>query len=382
MRRVLAWAPILLGLLFLLSLAYVGRARALRGQNDFVAFYTASKLVSTPDLYSRPANLALVKETLGFNLETVVYIRPPFYAAILKPLSYLPYLSAYAVFTALTFSSILFFVIRFARDCPPLPVFASLSIPFLSVLLNGQDTPFLLALLGLAILEQRKGRDFSAGLLLSLCSIKFHLFLFLPLLWVLKRRWKNLQGASAGAAGLWAISIAVAGWEALPRYIAVLRDPWINADPGTMPNLHGLAATLGGGLSLEVAFGAIVVAAFLWMTQNSDNYEMLFATCLVCGLLLSFHSGIADCVLLYPVFCLTLQNTQHVPARVASALVLSPVPFALALAGAPYSSALPFSLLCLLGLLCLSQRRSEMQQPQAAQATATLAPHPKAVQTA
>jgi hypothetical protein len=381
MKRILAWAPILVGLLFLLSLAYVGRSRALRGENDFVAFYTAAQLAGTPDLYSRPVNLAMVKSILGFNLETVVYIRPPFYAAILKPLSYLPYLSAYAIFTALTLSSILFFVIRFSRDCPPLPVFAAMSIPFLSVLLNGQDTPFLLGLLGVVILLERKGRHFAAGLVLSLCAIKFHLFLLVPLLWVLKRRWRNLQGATLGTVGLLALGFGVAGWDALPRYFAVLRDPWINADPGTMPNLHGLAAslaaTLGGGLPLELALAATVFAAFVWMTSQTSNYEILFATCLVCGLLLSFHSGIADCVLLYPVFCLILHSSQDVPLRAASALLLTPIPYVLALAGAPYSSALPLSLLCLLGLLCFSQLK-----PQAATATTAPVRPPKAAQTA
>jgi len=357
MKRFLRWAPVLAGLLFLVLIASLERKRALNGQNDFVAFYTAAKLAGTPHLYSRQVNLDTVKSILGFNLETVVYIRPPFYAALLKPLSFFPYLTAYAIFSLLTLLSILFFVIRFAKQCPDLAVFASISIPFLSVVLNGQDTPFLLAFLGISMLLQKKGKDFSAGLVLSLCAIKFHLFLFLPILWVLKKKWRTLGGAVSGAAALFVIGIAIAGFASIGQYIALLRDPFINSTPANMPNLHGLASTLGGDIRLEVGFAAAVIFAFLWLCSKTEDYDLLFAAALVCGLLLSFHSGIADCVLLYPVFVLVLRVSQSIPLRVATALILSPVPFLTALAGAPYSSVLPLGLLTVLGLICLSALR-------------------------
>lgn len=91
MNRILRWTPLVLGALFLLSLAYLQRERALKGQNDFAQLYTAAKLVGTPDLYSRQANLATIQAIHGFTMETVVYTRPPFYAALLKPLAAFPY---------------------------------------------------------------------------------------------------------------------------------------------------------------------------------------------------------------------------------------------------------------------------------------------------
>ena len=132
MNRVLHWAPVGLGVMFLLSLVYMQRERTFKGQNDFVQLYTAAKLAGTPDLYSRAANLATIQGILGFTMDGVEVTRPPFYAALLKPLAVFPYRVAYAVFSLATFSSLLWFVIRFSKECSALPFFVAISIPLLS----------------------------------------------------------------------------------------------------------------------------------------------------------------------------------------------------------------------------------------------------------
>src|ERR1700722_18889578 len=201
------WCPVALGLVFLLSLGYLQRERALKGQNDFAQLYAGAKLAGTADLYSRAANLAVIKSIQGFTMETVVYTRPPFYAALLRPLAALPYRVAYGVFSLATLASILWFVIRFSKECPSLPFFAAISIPLLTALCNGQDTPFLLVIIGAAILLFRRNRDFAAGLVLSLCALKFHLFLFLALLLVMKKRWRTIQGGACGLVVLALLSL-------------------------------------------------------------------------------------------------------------------------------------------------------------------------------
>jgi hypothetical protein len=360
-KRALHWSPVALGILFLLSLAWLQRERTLAGQNDFVQLYAAAKLVGTPDLYSRPANLAAIHSTLGLTMDTVVYTRPPFYAALLKPLAAFPYRTAYAIFSLATLASILWFVIRFSKECPALPFFAAIGIPLVSALCSGQDTPFLLVILGVAILLTRRGRDFAAGLALSLCAIKFHLFLFLPLLLLLKKRWRILGGGACGTILLTALGVLVAGPDSLRQYVKVLRDPWINPSATVMPNLHGLVATLHGDTWLELLLAAIVLLAFVWMTQKTANYELLLAASLVCGLLVSFHSGIVDDVLLFPAFVLVLASCDNVPLRSTAALILTPIPYFMVLANAPYSAALPILLLLYLGMFCAAQMVSAYQ---------------------
>lgn len=366
-KRALNWLPVGLGVAFLLFLAYLQRDRAITGQNDFVAFYAGAKLAGTSALYSRPANQAVIRSILGFALENVTFIRPPFYAALLKPLSWLPYRVAYALFSAITLSCVLWFAFRFSKECPALPFFASMSIPILAALCGGQDTPLLLAILGASILLTRRTRDFAAGLVLSLCAIKFHLFLFLPLMFAMKKRWRTMGGLACGTALLTALGVLVAGADSIRGFVNILRDPWINASATVMPNIHGLVAVLHGGVALEVLLVALVFAAFVWIAWGTDNYELLLGASLVCGLLVSFHSELFDDVLLLPVFVAVAENCRSVPLRALSALILTPVPYFMILAGAPYSAIFPLSLLLFLGMFCA------VRGHRAAAATAELA---------
>src|SRR3954467_10181060 len=125
MRRALDWLPVALGIALLSTLVALQWHRTIRGQNDFVALYVGAKLVGTPDLYSRPANETMTKSILGATMQSVTYTRAPFYAVLLKPLSFLPYLAAYGVFCAVCVSCILWFVLRFSKECPALPLYAS-----------------------------------------------------------------------------------------------------------------------------------------------------------------------------------------------------------------------------------------------------------------
>ena len=351
-KRLLKSLPIAVGVLFLLCLAYLWRERALKGQNDFVAFYAGAKLVGTSRLYSRAANQALIQSILGFPLENVTFIRPPFYAALLQPLSLLPYHVAYAVFTLAGLASFLWFVVKFSKECPALPFLASMSVPLLAALCGGQDTPFLLVILGGSVLLARRKCDFLSGLVLSLCAIKFHLFLFVPLLLLLKKRWEMLGGAAAGTALLTALGILFAGVDGLRAFVNTLRDPWISASATIMPNIHGLVFAVHGDAWQEGAVIALVAAAFLWTLFKNDNYELLLAVALVCGLLVSFHSGVSDDLILLPVFVAVTGGRASAALRAAAALILTPLPSIMVLAGAPYSAILPLALLLLLGMFC------------------------------
>jgi hypothetical protein len=355
------WCPVALGVVFLLSLGYLQRERALKGQNDFAQLYAGAELAGTADLYSRAANLAVIKSIQGFTMETVVYTRPPFYAALLHPLAALPYRVAYGVFSLATLACILWFVIRFSKECPSLPFFAAISIPLLTALCNGQDTPLLLAILGGSIVLTRRKMDFLAGLVLSLCAIKFHLFLFVPILLLLKKRWCILGGGATGIAFLAVLGVLVNGWDSTRQYVTVLRDPWINPSAIGMPNLHGLVAVLNGDARLEMLLTGVVLLAFLWTTQRSENYEFLLAASLVCGLLVSFHSGGADTLILFPAFVMAAGASTSEPLRASAALILTPVPYFMAMAGAPYSAALPIALLLLLGIYCVAAREGRQR---------------------
>jgi hypothetical protein len=91
------------------------------------------------------------------QLEGVYYSRPPFYAGLLRPLGWLSYRAAYWTFEGITSrrSGLSGSVCAAVQRVDPI---------FEPLLAAG------------CILALRKDRDFAAGLLLSLCAIKGHLF--------------------------------------------------------------------------------------------------------------------------------------------------------------------------------------------------------------
>ncbi|HVO97391.1 MAG TPA: glycosyltransferase family 87 protein [Bryobacteraceae bacterium] len=354
MRRFADWLPIALGIALISTLAGLQWHRTVRGQNDFAALYAGATLAGTPDLYSRSANEALIQSTTGGIMKSVMYTRPPFYAVLLKPLASLPYLVAYGIFCCLSIASILWFVIRFSKECEALPLCASFSIPVAAFLPQGQDAPLLLMFTGASILLTRRRRDFLAGAVLSLCAIKFHLFLLLPLLLLVKKRWRILAGAAAGTATLALIGVAGAGTHALAGYAAVLRDPWINFSTEMMPNLHGLAAGLTRGAAgpmVDAGMACATTAVFLWISQKSDNYEFLFGLSLLCSLLISYHSGISDLILLLPVLVLMAGSSADKPLRISLVILLTPIPY---FTGLGINLMIPALMLVVLALAALS----------------------------
>ena len=352
------WIPIVLSLALMAGLGFALRPYAMSGKNDFVALYAGAKLAGTARLYDRQANLNEVKRAIGMTIDSVVYTRPPFYAALLKPFALLPYRTAYAVFTAATLACFGWFVVRFASECRNLPFFAAMSVPMLIAVCGGQDTPFLLALTGCSILLARRGRNFAAGLVLSLCAIKFHLFVFIPLMLLMLRRWRVLAGGVTGGAVLFAIGLAAGGIHAWTDYIGVLRDPWINPLAIHMPNLHGFVASVSAPAWVEPGVIALVVAAFFWIARHRDvGYERPFAVSLICGLLTSFHSGLHDHVLLLAAFVLLERASVPAVSRAVMAFILTPIPSLMAVADPPYSAVLPFALLMLVLLFCLGPLR-------------------------
>src|SRR5271169_3109590 len=103
----------------------------------------------------------------------------------------------------------------------------------------------------------------------------------------------------------------VAGAGSIAQWVGVLRDPWINFSPSMMPNLHGLAATLGAGPAVEAVLAASAVLVFLWICSRTDDYELLLALSVLCGLLVSYHSGVADTILLLFIFVLIMNASPY-----------------------------------------------------------------------
>lgn len=337
---------IVIGIAFLAALEYPFYKTVLLGHNDFSTFYAGAKLARTPALYDHEIMRREVRALWPDSGDSEVYLRAPFYAVLLKPLAWLPYRAALVAFLCLTVGSFLWFVIRFANECTYLPVLAAFSVPMYLNINGGADVPVLLAAIGGFVLLARRGRDFAAGLVLALCAIKFHLFVFVPLLLLLEKRWRILLGLCAGS-----LALAIAGGITLiGSWLKLMLSPTITGIPiwklSPAPNIHGLVTVLGAGSAVEYLLVALVVAAFLWLCFRVDNFDLLLGVSLVCGLLVSFHSFTYDDLLLMPVLVLAA------PIRILreiTGLALTPIAFLATFAGGLYSTVIPLLLLAFLG---------------------------------
>jgi len=349
---------IVIGVLFLCALEIPYAHEILLGHNDFSTFYAGAKLARTPALYDPAAARPLVEAGWPDAPPQEIYLRAPFYAVLLKPLAWLEYRAALIVFLALSLASFLWFVLRFAKESPELPILAAFSIPMFLNFNGGADVAFLLPLIGGFILFSRRGRDFAAGLLLALCAIKFHLFVFVPVLLIFMKKWRTLAGAVFGTAAL----MLLGGPSLILPWIQTMLSPLITGMPiwklSPAPNIHGLAVVLGAGAKTEFVLTALVVAVFLFLCIRVREFELLLAAALVCGLLTSFHSFTYDDLLLMP--ALVLAAPYRVLKSIAG-LALTPIAYLAAFAGGFYPAILPVMLVAFVAAACFTRPHSTLK---------------------
>jgi len=325
---------------------------ALRGHNDFLSFYTGASLLHG-EMYSAQANTRFQTEHVGFTRAGLLYIRPPFFAFFLRPLTWLPYRTAYLLFQALSVAALFWFIWRFARDLPALPVLCAFSIPVACNLVQGQDVVMVTAIAAAAILLRRSGRPFLGGLLFSVCAVKFHLFLLVPVALLCRREWRMLWGGFAGGVVLAGISFLVdPHW--LAQYGAALSDPRIHASIDAHITVRALVVALTGQEGVPLIVGCLLVAAAaIWAIGRTDNLETSIAIALFADVILGYHIFVYDASILFLVAVLVARH----PAREIVTLSLLPPVYLLGLLPGVFHAVLPAVLLAIFGSVLVSENQ-------------------------
>jgi len=294
------------------------------GRTDFLSFYAGAKLVGTPDLYSVDHVHAIQRELSNPN-EVRAYTRLPFYAVLLWPLGRLPYGMAHSLWQLLNVLALGGFIWLWS----PRIIMASVCCLFFPIWISfvvGQDTPVLLLIIALGASLLRRDRSFAAGLVFSLCLIKFHLFILLALVVLAKRLWRFASGVLSGALGLAAVSFAVAGFNWPVQYLAVLRANEQGQNSyRNMPNLNGLFHSVPHS-AVWLALATLVVSYATWRVARRSGTDEAIGVALWGGLLTGLHGFIYDCGLLLPL--LTRPPTEigfHKSIILVSVLELSTV---------------------------------------------------------
>lgn len=304
------------------TLASIDRAAVCSA--DFPAFYAGAKLLGTSDLYSAGPALAIQQRDTGCFSASSLFIRPPFFAAIVWPFAQLPFPAAFLTWRIA--GTLALIACLFLWRAPRSLSLAAMawSLPLAANLTAGQDVAFLLLWLALAEVLFRKQRPFLAGMILSLCAAKFHLFLLLPVFILVRREWRLGLGLASGGAILGAISGVLAGWDWPLQFVRTISQQTINPHPWQMQNLRGLLYQAPHAGILELLLAGLVVAIVCSIARRG-TLDHAWCAMLVGGLLISHHSYLPDDAILIPAALSLAMTSRTGWLKFLAALPLIPV---------------------------------------------------------
>ena len=359
-----SWILSLLGvvsLCFMFGMIWQQREWVFRGANDFIPLSSGARLLATGELYSYKALQREQVSYTGMYSETHGYIRLPFHAALVWPLSRLSYPTAYWIWQGLSIAAFAGFIALWhPPELAKTFLFAALSMPVFVSLMRGQDVCFLLFVIALSVWLVRGHRGFAAGLVFSLCAAKFHLFVLAPILIVAQRRWSFGKGLLAGGGVLALVSFAAAGWSWPVEFIHSAMNPIFSPNVGQMPNLHGLLAGMRFDRELEIVLGLLIAAGMWWVARRTPfRYSLAYA--LAGGLLLSHHAYMLDMAFLLPAGLVLIEESRsRIVKAVATLLLIPPLHVAVEL-GRP-SSVVAVLLLVVLVCAIVYEARARQRQ--------------------
>ena len=293
---------------------------AWKGKNDFLGLYAGARLAGTSRLYDPEAARETQLREAGETLESQRFIRLPYYALMLKPVGLLPYRPAYGVWLALSVLSLAIFAALWPAGTTGWLICCWFLPGFVAVF-NGQDAPMLLLWVALAVYLTKRDRQFAAGMVLALCASKYHLAILLPFVVLAQGRWRMLAGSLVAGAAMLAVSFGVAGRRWPWEYADVVTDPRIHPSVIHMPSFHGMQI----GTPLQILMTLLVVLCVV-VTARCASFEWGLAIALAAGVLVGFHTYLADCVIFLPAI---IQAIQVKALRLPSIALATPVPWLL-----------------------------------------------------
>jgi hypothetical protein len=338
--------------------------------HDFLSFYTGASLARDGyfgGMYVPGVQLQRQREYAQLP-DLVPYIRPPFYALVLAPLAWLPFGAGFWAWL-ITQSAILAgtWIWAFRRWGADALIFGSMYLPTALGIAHGQDCVLIAVIvLGVYALARRE-QHFLSGAVLGLGLIKFHLFLLWPLALLVQKRWRMMAGACVAVSVELLASLALAGPAGIAKYFALLRMndlPHLSPSPELMINVRGLALNLGID---SVAVTGVLTAAVVVLTAAACWRAPLWrcvAAASAGSLLLVPHVYGYDAGLLLVGLWLAMFESGDKVVRIAATVLLTPLPFFLGMAGAPWAAATPLALLAFLASLAwMIPWRWSAQQP-------------------
>jgi alpha-1,2-mannosyltransferase len=260
---------------------------------DFVNTWVGAKLALSGDpaqFFEPHAYNALLKEYFGPNYPLHIWSYPPHFLLFTWPFGFLPYMSAYILYSALGLILYLWVVSDGQRRADHLVLLVL--APAVTVNIWSGQTGFLLTALLVGGLIQLDRRPVLAGVLFGMLTIKPQLGVLLPLMLLLTGRWRTIAAAAATTAALLAATTIAFGprvWtayvnDAMPMQTKVVADGFSHYMvhmPTAFMNAKTAGLSLTTAIGIQVVVSAITVAAVtwtFWRRRDGDLSNALLVT--------------------------------------------------------------------------------------------------------
>jgi hypothetical protein len=308
---------------------------------DFQLYYTAGYLARVrlgSQIYDLVSMSDWIERLTGNPAESGRYNYPPFVALAFSPLSWLSYTTAFQWWFGINGAALLLLGLALWRLAAPAPAWQRTLLLIATVLSDatyyvmgaGQVSSFVVLALAAALLLLRRGRDGTAGAVLSLAVIKPQLVAGVLLLLVLRARWRALLAFVATMGALSLAGLAVLGPKThmeMLQFLASQSGAGGVADINYthMHNWRAFLATFGldsngllyAGTFLLVSAASTFGGVWAWRAgpaggDGRDNQE--WAVALLLPLLFTPHLWTQDLLVLSLVGALAL--SQFARARI------------------------------------------------------------------
>jgi alpha-1,2-mannosyltransferase len=338
--------------------------------SDFLCWFAAGRMIldgHAAQLYDLQAQIAyqsaLTNRPPSGSESTLIYNRPPFFAAWLAPFAWLPLVPAFASWLLLLLLSgglaLWLIVTQIHPARPPgrtnwlsatIVAFAFFPV-FYSVVLGQTSLPELLLVTGFYLLY-RQGRTGAAGGLVGLMSFKPQLAALFALVLLVRRSGRGLAAAAAVGALWGVVSLALSGpgslwaylqttqqvynWNCAYGVFAELQQSWRGLFVGLLVprcaaglSESAVAPALAQANLLGTLFSAatilVTLAAFWrWRHAPSDSpaFDLAFAAMCVSTVLASPYANPTELTRLVLVYALLQRVSRAAPGWLPAALHL------------------------------------------------------------
>jgi hypothetical protein len=278
--------------------------------DDFRPFYRAARMPGSPDLFVQTQ----------YHADGLMFLRTPFYAALLYPLGRLDYATARGVWATLMAICFALALWLWPGERSRMALAACWSVPVMMALALVQDIALMLLITAVALRLWQSQRRAAAGLVASLLALKVTLLLPVALVFLARSR-RGFIGLLAGCAVQLAACFAIQGPGWIPRYLAAVRSPLLDHVPARMPCF---AAFVTGPPFVLLAVATYV---WIWWVARRKSPAAAITIALPLGIVAAPHCYAYDMAAAIPL--LAAAAGIRSPRGVLALLALSPAPYLL-----------------------------------------------------